>query len=554
VERYSRQQGLVVQDVLADAEIAVTGTGPAVTYLLQCLAMLGVATRHGRLHLWMADRKATPDDVAGQFLLRPDDVDDQLDAALVRRVGDIDPAVNISAGGSVPPGVLTVAVPAAGEPIGDADLWGRVGAATVTIGPGRPPAPVEPASANALTPALACVCGGLLAQTVLNRLGAVITGPAVLSGWTEERLWLSHPGIGRDARATRLEAPVLSGVLAAPDFRILHDGEPVEARITTVVDHDNVVVSLPRRPTPAGTATTVRPIRLPAPPVRPLTWTPFAGPGVTVPVRIPASRVVMCGAGALGGWAGATLAVAPADGLDLCVVDMDGEVERHNLNRQVLYTGADIGRPKAYRAVERLAEINPAVGLRGIQTVIDVHSRDQLLGDEVMLGEDPAVAAQRSRIDELSAALRAADAVLSCPDNHRTRWVLNCLTERLGIPLVNGAVDGFVGRVHVCDPGDSGRCLVCWLGRSVAQDPKRRSCTDTIGPAPVPSIVTSAAIIGGVQTATLIAELTGNAVAVARFHALDGADGVLTGYRAAGRDPEECPAHLFLDTAAEEPR
>ncbi|GIE35203.1 hypothetical protein Ait01nite_082480 [Actinoplanes italicus] len=549
-----RQQGLVVQDVLADAEIAVTGTGPAVTYLLQCLAMLGTATRHGRLHLRVTDRKATHDDLAGQFLLRPEDLDEPLGAALVRRVGDIDPAVNISVDHAVPPGVLTVAVPAAGEPSGNADIWGRVGASTVEIGPGPVPAAGEPAPANALTPALACVCGGLLAQAVLNRLGALITGPAVLSGWIEERLWLRHPGIGRDARATRLEAPVLSGVLAAPDFRILHDGEPVETRITTVVDDDNVVVSLPRRPAPAGTATTVRPIRRIGAPVRPLTWTPFAASGAAVPDRMPASRVVMCGAGALGGWAGAVLAATPADGLDLCVVDMDGEVERHNLNRQVLYTGADIGRPKAHRAVERLAEINPSAELRGIQTVIDVHSRDQLLGDEVMLGDDPAVAAQRARIDELGAALRAADAVLSCPDNQRTRWVLNHLTERLGIPLVNGAVDGFVGRVHVCDPGDSGRCLVCWLGRAVARDPKRQSCTDTTGPAPVPSIVTSAAIVGGVQAATLIAELTGNAAAVARFHAFDGAEGDLTGYRAAGRDAAECPAHLFLDTTAEEPR
>jgi molybdopterin/thiamine biosynthesis adenylyltransferase len=485
VERYTRQQGLVVQDVLADAEIAVTGTGPAVTYLLQCLAMLGTATRHGRLHLRVADRKATHDDLAGQFLLRPEDLDEPLGAALVRRVGDIDPAVNISVDHAVPPDVLTVAVPAAGEPSGSAEIWGRVGATTVEIGPGPAPAAGEPAPANALTPALACVCGGLLAQAVLNRLGALITGPAVLSGWIEERLWLRHPGLGRDARDTRLEAPVLSGVLAAPDFRILHDGEPVEARITTVVDDDNVVVSLPRRPAPTGTATTVRPIRRAGSPVRPLTWTPFAAAAVAVPDRMPASRVVMCGAGALGGWAGATLAVTPADGLDLCVVDMDGEVERHNLNRQVLYTGADIGRPKAHRAVERLAEINPAAGLRGIQAVIDVHSRDQLLGDEVMLGDDPAVAAQRARIDELGTALRAADAVLSCPDNQRTRWVLNCLTERLGIPLVNGAVDGFVGRVHVCDPEDSGRCLVCWLGRAVARNPERRSCTDTTGPAPV---------------------------------------------------------------------
>ena len=562
MEKYSRQQGLVAQDVLADADLVLAGTGPAITYLLQCLAMLGVATRHGGIHLRDADRPTTPSDVAGQFLLRPDDVGVPLGAALARRVRDLDPAVNISAGGPAPAPALTVAVPAPGESTGIAargrvDIWGQVGAAAVTVGP--QPAPAGPGLPNALTPALACVCGGLLGQAVLGQLGAVITGPAVLSGWTEERLWLRHPAIGRHTAATKLDAPALSGVLAtaagpsvAAGFRILRDGEPVEARITMVVDDDTVVISLPGQPAAAGTTATIRPNRLPPRPVRALTWSPFAAPEVAVPDRIPASRVVMCGAGALGSWAGAALAVTPAEGLDLCVVDMDGEVERHNLNRQVLYTRADIGRAKAERAAERLAEINPTVRLRGIRTMIDVHSRDQLLGDEVLLSDDPAVSEQRRRIDELGAVLRSADAVLSCPDNQQTRWVLNCLTERLGIAWVNGAVDGFVGRVHVCDPKDHGRCVVCWLGRSVALSPARRSCTDVTGPVPVPSIATSAAIVGGVQAAVLVAELTGNAAAVARFHTLDGIEGALVGYRAADRDPGECPAHLLQAEPTEE--
>ncbi|RSM64695.1 hypothetical protein DMB66_18790 [Actinoplanes sp. ATCC 53533] len=556
MDKYSRQEALVAQDVLADATVEVAGTGPAVTYLLQCLAMLGVATRHGTIHLRGADRTATRDDVANQFLLRPDDVGEPLGAVLVRRVHDLDPAVNIEAGGSPAHRSLTVATPAAGESAGIAadgsvDVWGQVGRTAVTIGP--EPGPDGPATPNVLTPALSCVCGGLLAQAVIRGLGAVISGPAVLSGWTEERLWLRQPGIGRHALAIGKDAPALNGVLAevagpavAAGFRTLLDGEPAEARITMVVDDDTVVISLPL---PAATrGVTVRPNRLPAQAARALTWSPFALPDVAVPDRLPASRVVMVGAGALGSWAGAALAATPADELHLCVVDMDGEVEPHNLNRQALYTRADLGKPKAQRAAERLTAINPKIRLTGVQTVVDVHARDQLLGDEVLLGVDPVIADQQRRVDTLGAALRSADALLSCPDNQQTRWVLNCLTERLGIPWVNGAVDGFVGRVHVCDPKDDGRCVVCWLGRSVALDPARRSCTDITGPVPVPSIATAAAIIGGVQAATLIAELTGNAAAVARFHALNGADGDLTGYRAADRDPGECPAHLLEAT------
>ena len=35
-------------------------------------------------------------------------------------------------------------------------------------------------------------------------------------------------------------------------------------------------------------------------------------------------------------------------------MDMDDAIETHNLNRQVLFGGADVGLPKARRAVERL--------------------------------------------------------------------------------------------------------------------------------------------------------------------------------------------------------
>jgi molybdopterin/thiamine biosynthesis adenylyltransferase len=135
--------------------------------------------------------------------------------------------------------------------------------------------------------------------------------------------------------------------------------------------------------------------------------------------------------------------------------------------------------------------------------------------------------------------------VLSCPDNHQTRWSLNVITEKLGIPLVNGAMEGFVGRVHVCDPSDRGCCLVCWLGTLIAKDIKREQCTGLWENAPVPSIVTSAAIIGASQAAALIAVLAGAGDRAQRFHVFNGMAGTLEGYRAPNRDPEECPSHLF---------
>ncbi|MGI5247128.1 ThiF family adenylyltransferase [Dactylosporangium sp. CA-139066] len=552
MDKYSRQRGLVAQDLLADADVTVHGTGPALTYLLQCLAMLGVGARHGRIRLCLDDRAVAEPDLADQFLLRAEDLGQPLAAALAGRIGRLDPAVTVEAGPPLPTGVA-VAVPAAHEVerlagLGGIAVYGQVLPTAVHVGP---EAVAGAGPANVLTAALATVCGGLTAQAVINRIGALVSGPAVLSSWVEERLWLSYGGIGRRALDARTPFPVLRGLLQGDPgerFQVLVDGRPVEARVTTVVDDDNVVVSLPARTDEPGRAV-VRPVRAHAVPVRALRWSPLANEDVALPDRLAASRLLMCGAGALGSWVGAVLAATPSHGLDLTVVDMDDAVENHNLNRQVLYGVEDIGRPKATRAVQRLAEINPAMRLRPVQTVIAPELEDHLLGEGTRLEiDDPDIAAQRRRIDELREALAAADAVLSCPDNQQTRWVLNRIAERLGVPFINGAVDGFVGRVHVCDPADKGRCLVCWLGTAVAQDPTRRSCTDLVGPAPVPSIVTSAAIIGGIQAATLIAELAGHAAAVARFHALDGAAGTLTGYRAADRDPMECPDHLIKNS------
>jgi molybdopterin/thiamine biosynthesis adenylyltransferase len=261
-------------------------------------------------------------------------------------------------------------------------------------------------------------------------------------------------------------------------------------------------------------------------------------------------RIVVCGAGALGSWASAVLAASRFPEVELCVVDMDETIEAHNLNRQVLFGETDIGKPKAQRAMERLGEIDDRMRLQALQVAIDPLLIDQLTGGTVEYEVvDEAfqrdLDVHRGQVTALAGALREATAVLSCPDNHQTRWCLNVIAERLRIPLVNGAMEGFVGRVHVCDPNDCGRCLVCWLGTSIAEDIEREQCTGVWENAPVPSIATSAAIIGASQAAALIAVLACDGEPTLRFHVFDGMAGALVGYRAPNRDPAECPDHLF---------
>lgn len=578
MDKYARQRGLVVQDVLADAEIAVHGTGPALPYLLQCLVMAGTASRHGRIRLHLEDRPVTAADLAGQFLLTRDDLGGSLAGALVSRTGLLDDAIDIGVG-TGPARGLSIAVPAAAEVAAieasgaQVAAWGQPLSTSVYVGPVPLRLTAEPAR-TALCASLAAVCGGLLAQVVLRQLGAIVTGPAVLASWFEEHLWLSYPGIGSAAQAAIDQGapwPALVGVLdrisaeAAQRFQVLVDGLPAspEPRVSTVVSDDAVVVTV-RRDRLAAEPAVIRPCRDPMPPVEALLWSPAEGPvldGDTVandgdwPAgALPQASVVICGAGALGSWASAVLAASQLEDMRICLVDMDDAIETHNLNRQVLFGGADVGLPKARRAVERLTAINPGLDARAVQIQITPALARELADSEapqfVGISVTPELAGYQASVAALREALATATAVLSCPDNHQTRWSLNVLAASLGIPLVDGAIAGFSGRLHFCDPGDDGQCLVCWLGTSIANDTKRHSCTDLVGDEPVPAIVTAAAVIGAAQAAALIACLSGLGKRIRRYHAFDGTGVLLTGFRGGDRDPGECPEHLLGQVAA----
>ena len=72
--------------------------------------------------------------------------------------------------------------------------------------------------------------------------------------------------------------------------------------------------------------------------------------------RLKQARVVVLGLGGLGSWAVWSLASAGVG----TIVGVDGdEVERSNLNRQILYGDADVGQPKARCARRTVGRFNP---------------------------------------------------------------------------------------------------------------------------------------------------------------------------------------------------
>ena len=83
--------------------------------------------------------------------------------------------------------------------------------------------------------------------------------------------------------------------------------------------------------------------------------------------RLLSAKVLVVGAGGLGSPAALYLAAAGVGRLG--IVDFD-EVDRTNLQRQILHSTKDIGRKKVESAAERIAAMNPNVVVDAIHSVV----------------------------------------------------------------------------------------------------------------------------------------------------------------------------------------
>ena len=162
------------------------------------------------------------------------------------------------------------------------------------------------------------------------------------------------------------------------------------------------------------------------------------------------TKVLIVGAGGLGSAVSIYLTVA---GIGKLVI-VDGEVvELSNLNRQILYTISDIGKPKAECACKRLREINPCIEIECYNKQFD-----EDLGTKLI----PQV-----------------DLVVDALDNWSTRFLLNRLCIKFKKPLVHAGIEGFYGQVMTIIPG-KGPCLQCLF----TKPPKERQAIPVIGITP----------------------------------------------------------------------
>jgi adenylyltransferase/sulfurtransferase len=156
------------------------------------------------------------------------------------------------------------------------------------------------------------------------------------------------------------------------------------------------------------------------------------GFGPAAQLRLKAGSVLVIGAGGLG--CPALLYLAAAGVGRIVLVDPD-RVEVSNLQRQILYTGADAGALKVEVAARRLRALNPGV----------------------------TIDARPIRFDRAHALdlVRECDVVLDGSDNFATRYLVNDACGLVPRPLVYGAVQGFAGQVSVFHwrGGPTYRCL-----------------------------------------------------------------------------------------------
>ncbi|MDR2419098.1 MAG: molybdopterin-synthase adenylyltransferase MoeB [Treponema sp.] len=154
--------------------------------------------------------------------------------------------------------------------------------------------------------------------------------------------------------------------------------------------------------------------------------------GVEGQKRLKAAKVLLVGTGGLG--APLALYLAAAGVGTIGIVDFDF-VEESNLQRQVIHSTRDIGRPKVASAQERIKGINP-------KCKVIVHNK---------------ILTSANALD----IIKGYDIVSDGTDNYPTRYLVNDACVLLGKPNVYGSVFQFEGQVSVffAKEGPCYRCL-----------------------------------------------------------------------------------------------
>ena len=189
------------------------------------------------------------------------------------------------------------------------------------------------------------------------------------------------------------------------------------------------------------------------------------------------------GCGGLGCNVATHLACAGIGRLILCDCDT---VSESNLNRQFLYTAADLGKEKVFLAKERLNATAPGTEITAVNARIEAP-------------EDLSFAAD-------------TEIVFSALDNNAARRAVQDFCTIHRIPLVNGGVNGFFGTAYLYIPGRTPDLSAA--GMLAMENKKTLSVSSTVG------------VIGALEAHLGIRYLTGHTENAGKLYVFD--DGTIT--------------------------
>lgn len=239
------------------------------------------------------------------------------------------------------------------------------------------------------------------------------------------------------------------------------------------------------------------------------------------PTLASASALVV-GAGALGNEIAKNLALVGVGAITLLDFDV---IEYSNLARCVLFRDEDMGRRKAEVAAEAVKRLNPEIHAVGL------HQDIRAMG----LG----------RLGEF-------DVVVAGLDNREARAWINQAARKLGMPWIDGAIEGLRGLARVFVP--EGPCYECTLGevdRELLS--RRRTCAllteDEMLGGKVPTTATSASIIAAIEVQEAIKLIHGRSDMLALANrALMYVGETLETYHVEYSEDPDCLAHdLYRD-------
>jgi molybdopterin/thiamine biosynthesis adenylyltransferase len=144
------------------------------------------------------------------------------------------------------------------------------------------------------------------------------------------------------------------------------------------------------------------------------------------------ASVLVIGAGGLGAPALQYLAAA---GVGTIGVIDDDVVENSNLQRQVIHTVAGIGMAKVQSAADAMTALNPNITVRPYHRRLTPDIAADLIADY--------------------------DLVLDGSDNFDTRYLVNEVCAKAGLPLISAALTQWEGQISLYDPANGTPCYQC---------------------------------------------------------------------------------------------